>query len=817
MRNKLVIYLLLIVVRCGMAYSPFCIGRYQCPYDGSTVEYMGGIGIADQYIYVGLLQTGSGLAGKCLKIMRIDKDTLTIIDSMPRLVNISKIAIGDKFAFFHRPDVSRLYLLDISIPDKPSIVDSLTFDLTIAEYPYKDTINDMKISGSHLLICSQAKGLITMDFSNPSDMAFLDTLKLLNTTFSGMSISGNFAYIIKVPPGGSNYGKIGIIDFSNPADLKLVSTIAGTEYCSTPPVILGNMLYSIAYNYDPYRPDPDFGKFYSYDISNPSNPSRISMNTIGAATGIAGYNNKLCLANFGYYFNVLSTSNLLTTLFQYPQYPIIPATSNWPTILGTIDDSIACFLQPGGMGFGCINLNGAYQGSATSTQPLDYLIIYPEAWIDAVSPYVDFKNQKGIKTEMIAVEKIPGYTGTTADTLKIKEYIYTAYFDRGLKYVLLVGDVDKLPSFKGASGYGDYNRQPYGSDFTYFDPFIGNLGTNLAEKYWTPHANTREIIGARLPVDLKSQAVHYLKLWMDYSGKIETPFQVTFVADSSWDIKSRTYSRTWLNDSWNNVPDAIVDSFFPSAQLTKKDIYDVFSNSPLFVNYLGHGNDWRWTAPNFVLDDVLNINNHGKPCFMVTQACRFADIDKADCMLERFFEAESTSFLGIIAATNSPMNYDWNVSYTPYEPYFWKQCADQYNATGRVFPCSLFCNFGADFDNWGYFGDPTIVLNKNLDEGVKTTVDTNLSDMALTCSPNPFNPGTKISFTLLKTTVVKMSMFDINGRIVRNMISGTLKHGVHTIFFDGKDGQDKALGSGVYLVRLATPGKVINYRAALVR
>jgi len=63
--------------------------------------------------------------------------------------------------------------------------------------------------------------------------------------------------------------------------------------------------------------------------------------------------------------------------------------------------------------------------------------------------------------------------------------------------------------------------------------------------------------------------------------------------------------------------------------------------------------------------------------------------------------------------------------------------------------------------------------------------------------PNPFNPNTTISFTLPNAGTVKLSIYDVSGRQVAELINGWRDAGMHQVTFDGS-----GLPSGVYIYRL---------------
>ena len=78
--------------------------------------------------------------------------------------------------------------------------------------------------------------------------------------------------------------------------------------------------------------------------------------------------------------------------------------------------------------------------------------------------------------------------------------------------------------------------------------------------------------------------------------------------------------------------------------------------------------------------------------------------------------------------------------------------------------------------------------------------------------PNPFNPSTTISFALPRATSVTLRLFDVTGREVQQLVSGTrYSRGIHRIAFDGS-----SLASGVYFYRLETAEGVQTVRSMML-
>ena len=89
----------------------------------------------------------------------------------------------------------------------------------------------------------------------------------------------------------------------------------------------------------------------------------------------------------------------------------------------------------------------------------------------------------------------------------------------------------------------------------------------------------------------------------------------------------------------------------------------------------------------------------------------------------------------------------------------------------------------------------------------------------LTAAPNPFNPRVEISFALRRATGgADLAVFDLSGRLVRELAVGTLPAGHHTFTWDGLDQSGRAAPSGNYICRLALrDGDPVSLKLSLVR
>ncbi|MFC1728863.1 S8 family serine peptidase [candidate division KSB1 bacterium] len=72
--------------------------------------------------------------------------------------------------------------------------------------------------------------------------------------------------------------------------------------------------------------------------------------------------------------------------------------------------------------------------------------------------------------------------------------------------------------------------------------------------------------------------------------------------------------------------------------------------------------------------------------------------------------------------------------------------------------------------------------------------------------PNPFNHSTIIAFDLSESTDVTLTIYDISGRRIKILHSGTLPAGTYSMIWDGTTSDGTGVSSGVYFYRFVSPG-----------
>ncbi len=73
--------------------------------------------------------------------------------------------------------------------------------------------------------------------------------------------------------------------------------------------------------------------------------------------------------------------------------------------------------------------------------------------------------------------------------------------------------------------------------------------------------------------------------------------------------------------------------------------------------------------------------------------------------------------------------------------------------------------------------------------------------------PNPFNPSTTIKFSIQNDSKVELTIFNIKGQKINNLLNEEFVAGSHSIIWFGDDENNKSVSSGIYYFKLNVNGK----------
>ncbi len=141
-----------------------------------------------------------------------------------------------------------------------------------------------------------------------------------------------------------------------------------------------------------------------------------------------------------------------------------------------------------------------------------------------------------------------------------------------------------------------------------------------------------------------------------------------------------------------------------------------------------------------------------------------------------------------IIFSNTEFDYDCGISY---DEGTYKTVGTSFEITGLGGTNSLddaiegildFFFEGVGFENENYIPILSTMLGKNY--------------------PNPFNPETKIKYSIKKDSNVLIEIYNIKGQLVKTLVNELKPIGKYSVIWDGRDSNDNQVSSGIYFYKL---------------
>ncbi|MCH8487586.1 MAG: T9SS type A sorting domain-containing protein [Candidatus Cyclonatronum sp.] len=181
-------------------------------------------------------------------------------------------------------------------------------------------------------------------------------------------------------------------------------------------------------------------------------------------------------------------------------------------------------------------------------------------------------------------------------------------------------------------------------------------------------------------------------------------------------------------------------------------------------------------------------------------------------------ESNVGGFAGRSDVYSEALNSFWNTETSGQETSAGGSGVTGLTTADMTFPYATGVYAEWDFDTiWSHDEDHSVNAGyPHIDEGLPTSAE-NETDVPRIVKlhqnyPNPFNPITNISYELPQQQEVRLEVYNVLGRRVAVLVSGTQPAGYHTIQFDAS-----RLASGMYLYRLQAGSVVQTHKMMLVR
>ncbi|MFH1314276.1 MAG: YCF48-related protein [Candidatus Eisenbacteria bacterium] len=87
----------------------------------------------------------------------------------------------------------------------------------------------------------------------------------------------------------------------------------------------------------------------------------------------------------------------------------------------------------------------------------------------------------------------------------------------------------------------------------------------------------------------------------------------------------------------------------------------------------------------------------------------------------------------------------------------------------------------------------------------------------MSVEPNPFTATTRLRFALNAVSDVSVSLFDVEGRLVKTLVETSLPPGRHDAFWDGRDERGRRVSPGVYFASVETERASTHSKVVLLK
>jgi len=322
----------------------------------------------------------------------------------------------------------------------------------------------------------------------------------------------------------------------------------------------------------------------------------------------------------------------------------------------------------------------------------DLLIITPDIFVEQALTLADWKNQKGLATEVATL------TETGGSFASIKAYIQSQYDAGDLAYVILLGDAEELPPMNGDS---DPSYALLAGSDSYPDIFIGRLSGENSDQLMTQIERTityeRDLdssdtwLGAGLGIASNLPGGHYGETDSEHMNIIREKL---------------------LNYSYSAV-----DSLYGTG-VVPDDVADQLNAGRGSTNYIGHGHPTYWSTTHFSVDHVNELENCNRLPFIHSAACENGAFIGQTCFAESWLRATHLGQpTGGVAAYMSVINQYWIPPMDAQDETVDLLVSDQMRTIGGLWyngSCKMIdlnsSRGPIEFRAWTIFGDPSLAI-----------------------------------------------------------------------------------------------------------
>ena len=415
-------------------------------------------------------------------------------------------------------------------------------------------------------------------------------------------------------------------------------------------------------------------QYYSQNVLGPKN--RVEVELLGSMNGVRMAKLTVCPVKYNPVTNVIELAKSLdySVKFVNPDYEktLLSRAKTNSTALGFVSNKI----------MNSKNIAASVH-STNINRPYKMIIVSDRMFESALVPFIQWKTQQGFEVITLYTDEIGN---TAAD---IKTYLQTLWNEANennpaADYLLLCGDVNKVPTFRGEHTDGTSGHP---TDL-YYAEYTGDILPDLFYgRFSATSAAQMEAIVAK--------TVAYEKYAFESDDFLD---RILLVAGK----ETASPAPTCVNGQMNYVKqyfEGLDTSIYynPASGTKASEIKQKLNNGYAWINYSAHCDKEGWQSPSLTRSNVSTMTNTGMCGVWLNNCCLSGKYDVSECFTEKLLRAENKAAVAAIGASNYTY---W------YEDFYWSVGAKsitlnpEYNASYLSAYDRMFHTHGESFDKW---------------------------------------------------------------------------------------------------------------------
>ncbi len=274
------------------------------------------------------------------------------------------------------------------------------------------------------------------------------------------------------------------------------------------------------------------------------------------------------------------------------------------------------------------------------------LIISHPQFIDAMAPFVEWKNSIGIETKLVSLSEV----GTTAS--QIQQYVKTYYETNNNAFLLFVGDSQHIPPMNGSYGASDVKYAYITGNDRYPEFLVGRFSVETVAHVQTMVTRTIEYEkNPNTETDWFSKGIGIAS--QEGPGD-NGEYDYQHIRNIRTKLMNFTY--TGVSELYEGSQGGVDAAGHPTAALVSNDV----NSGATIINYCGHGSNASWVTSGFSNTNVNSLSNNHKWPFIWSVACVNGAFVGITCFAEAWTRAANANGpTGALATLMATINQAW--------------------------------------------------------------------------------------------------------------------------------------------------------------